>query len=59
MIEPRYYTVQQLAELLSLNPETIRREAARGQLRPMRFGRDLRFAESAVREWLASKEAAA
>jgi excisionase family DNA binding protein len=58
VIEHRYYTVQQLAELLSLNPETIRREAARGYLRPMRFGRGLRFAESAVREWLASKEAA-
>lgn len=55
MIE-RYYTVMELAELLSLSPETIRREAARGNLRFIRFGKDLRFAESAVKEWLASKE---
>lgn len=59
MIEPRYFTVQELADLLSLHPETIRREAARGQLRRIRFGRELRFSESAVRDWLASKEAAA
>jgi excisionase family DNA binding protein len=59
LIEQHYYTVQQLADLLGLHPETIRREAARGHLRSMRFGRELRFAESAVLEWLASKEAAA
>ena len=58
MIEP-YYTVQQLAELVGVHPETIRREAARRHLRSIRIGRELRFAESAVREWLASKEAAA
>lgn len=58
MIE-RYYTVQQLAELVGVHPETIRREAARGHLRSIRIGRELRFAESAVREWLASKEFAA
>jgi excisionase family DNA binding protein len=55
----RHYTVRQLAERLEVHPETIRREAARGHLRLIRIGRELRFAESAVREWLASKEAAA
>jgi excisionase family DNA binding protein len=59
MIEQRYYTVQELADLLALHPETIRREAARGNLRAMKFGRELRFSQSAVTEWLASKEMAA
>ena len=58
MIE-RHYTVQELAERLALNPETIRREAARGKLSFVRFGKGLRFSESAVREWLESKKDAA
>lgn len=58
MIE-RHYTVQQVADLIGVHPETIRREAARGHLRSIRIGRELRFAESAVIEWLASKEVAA
>lgn len=58
MIEP-YYTVQQVADLVSVHPETIRREAARGALACIRIGRDLRFAESAVKRWLHSKSAAA
>ena len=59
MIEQRYFTVQELAKRLSLNPQTIRREAARGKLAYLRFGKDLRFAESAVTEWLDSKKDAA
>lgn len=54
MIEP-HYTVKQLAESVCLNPETIRREAAKGNLKSLRFGKDLRFPESAVNEWLESK----
>ena len=59
MIEKRYYTVQELVDLLGLNPETIRRQAARGKLVRLRFGRDLRFSETAVNEWLESKKDAA
>ena len=51
----RHYTAQQLADLFALNAETIRREAARGHLRFIRIGKDLRFSESAVREWCESK----
>ena len=58
MIE-RHYTAQELAELFALNSETIRREAARGNLRFIRIGKDLRFAESAVKEWRDSKEGVA
>jgi excisionase family DNA binding protein len=57
VIEP-HYTVKQLAEWVGLNPETIRREAAKGNLNALRFGKDLRFPESAVMEWLESKRSA-
>jgi excisionase family DNA binding protein len=55
----KLYTVQELAELCALNPETIRREVARGNLASLRFGRDFRFTETAVRRWLESKKEAA
>ena len=51
----RHYTARELAELFALNVETIRREAARGHLKFMRVGKDLRFAESAVKDWYESK----
>ncbi len=54
MIEP-HYTAQQVAERVSVHPETVRREASKGCLRFIRIGRDLRFSESAVKEWLESK----
>jgi excisionase family DNA binding protein len=50
----RHYTTAELAELLSLHPETIRRAAASGALRSLRVGRDRRYPESAVAAWLAS-----
>ena len=48
----RHYTTAELATLLSVHPETIRRAAARGELRSVRIGRDRRYPESAVLEWL-------
>ena len=52
-LEP-YYTTRELAEMLHVHPETIRRAARRGPLRSLRFGHDRRYPESAVREWLAT-----
>lgn len=49
----RHYTTAELAELLAVHPETIRRAAASGRLRSVRVGRDRRYPESAVNEWLA------
>ncbi len=51
MIEP-HYTTAQVAKLLAVNPETVRRLAARGELRFVRVGAELRFSESAIREYL-------
>jgi excisionase family DNA binding protein len=48
----RHYTTRELAEQLSVNSETIRREAARGHLRSVRVGSERRYPESAVREYL-------
>lgn len=50
-----HYTVDQVAERVALNPETVRREVSKGRLRCIRFGRHMRFSESAVKEWLDSK----
>lgn len=51
MIE-RHYKTGEIAELLSLHPETLRRAAQRGELRPVRVGRDLLWPESEVQSWL-------
>ena len=49
----RHYTGKQVAELLAVCPETIRRLAARGELRSVRVGSERRYPESAVTEYLA------
>lgn len=51
MIE-RHYKTRELAELLGLHPETIRRAAQRGELESIRIGMDRIYAESAVNRWL-------
>jgi excisionase family DNA binding protein len=48
----RHYKTRELAELLGLHPETIRRAAQRGQLESVRIGLDRIYSESAVRSWL-------
>jgi excisionase family DNA binding protein len=51
MIEPHYKT-RELAKILGLHPETIRRAAQRGELESIRIGMDRIYAESAVNRWL-------
>ena len=53
-----HYTGRQVADLLAVCPETIRRLAARGELRSVRVGSERRYPESAVKEYLARLEAA-
>jgi excisionase family DNA binding protein len=48
----RHYKTRELAEILGLHPETIRRAAQRGELESIRIGLDRIYAESAVNRWL-------
>jgi excisionase family DNA binding protein len=55
----RMYTTKQVAEAWSVNPETVRRLAARGVLRSVRVGSERRFPASALRDYLQSRETVA
>jgi excisionase family DNA binding protein len=55
----RLYTTKQVAEAWSVNPETIRRLAGRRLLRSVRVGSERRYPESALREYLRTREDAA
>jgi excisionase family DNA binding protein len=55
----RHYTTRELADLLAVHPETIRREAMRGRLRSVRVGSERRYPQSAVTEYLARRDEAA
>jgi excisionase family DNA binding protein len=48
----QHYTTGEVAGLLAVNPETVRRLAARGALRFVRVGAELRIPTSAIREYL-------
>lgn len=50
----RHYTTAELAKLLAVHPETVRRAAAAAELGSIRVGRDRRYPESAVLKWLAA-----
>ena len=51
MIE-RHYKGSELADLLSIHPETLRRHAAAGEIETVRVGKDRLYPESAVQAWL-------
>lgn len=53
MIE-RHYKTRELAKLLGVHPDTIRRAAQRGDLESIRIGLDRIYAESAIERFLAA-----
>ena len=53
MIEPHYKT-REVAKLLGVHPETIRRAGRRGELESIRIGLDRIYAESAIQRFLAA-----
>jgi excisionase family DNA binding protein len=48
----RHYKTRELAEILGIHPDTIRRAAQRGELESIRIGLDRIYAESAINRWL-------
>jgi excisionase family DNA binding protein len=50
---PRYYTIQEVAELLVVSPRTVRRWIANGDLIAHRPGGIIRIAEDDLRAFLA------
>jgi len=58
VVMERMYTTKQVAEAWSVNPETVRRLAARGLLRSVRIGSERRYPESALEDYLRAREGA-
>jgi excisionase family DNA binding protein len=52
MPETQFYTVNELATILNINPATVREHAARGILPARKFGRLWRFPRHKVDAWL-------
>jgi excisionase family DNA binding protein len=50
----RHYKTRELAKLLGVHPDTIRRAAQRGELESIRIGLDRIYSESAVERFLAA-----
>ena len=48
----RHYKGPELAGLLGIHPETLRRHAAAGEIETVRVGKDRLYPESAVQAWL-------
>lgn len=51
MIE-QHYSTREVANLLRVHTETVLRMAQRGDLRSVRIGRDRRYPESSIRDYL-------
>jgi excisionase family DNA binding protein len=52
---PELLTVRELAGYLKLNPATVMRKAARGDLPAIKIGRQFRFDKEQIDKWLAAK----
>ena len=53
----RLLTDQEVATFLAVQPDTVRRRAARGDLPSIRLGRLLRFRQEDVEAWVAGHRA--
>jgi excisionase family DNA binding protein len=50
----RHWTTKQVADLLTIDEETVRRAARRGDLPSIRIGNDRRYPESGLVAWIES-----
>ena len=55
---PRFYTVEQVANLLSVSQRSVRRWIAAGELLAHKFGRQVRISEIDLRAFVDWREAA-
>jgi excisionase family DNA binding protein len=55
-LKEKYYTVEEIAARLLLNPETVRRWVRNEDLRAYRIGRELRVPEKALKKFLRARE---
>lgn len=49
--EKTTYTTQEAAELLGLNPETIRRKLRKGELKGARTGKEYTISKADLEDW--------
>ncbi|PIU54857.1 MAG: hypothetical protein COS89_08930 [Deltaproteobacteria bacterium CG07_land_8_20_14_0_80_38_7] len=52
----KFLNVQEVAELLKVNPITIYRKANQGQIPAIKFGKKWLFSETTLLEWIQSKQ---
>ncbi len=50
-------TTKQVAKYLRLNPVTVRRKVARGEIPAVKMGRQIRFVQAQIDAWLVQKNA--
>ncbi len=53
----RFFTVHQVAEILSVSTRSVRRWIANGELMTHKFNRQIRIADADLRAFLAAKRA--
>lgn len=51
-----YFTVAEVAEILKLNPETVRNYIRQGRLKASKIGREYRISEKRLQEFLEATE---
>jgi excisionase family DNA binding protein len=54
----KFYKLDQVAEIMQMNTETVRRYIRRGELKAGLFGREYRVIEEDLREFYESKKTA-
>jgi len=53
----KFYTVQELAEVLEVTPKTVRKYISKGELKSIRIGRSIYVSEIFLREYLGISKA--
>jgi excisionase family DNA binding protein len=57
MAEPKVYTVEEVAELLKVNPRTVYKMVQQSEIRSVRAGRQIRITGEALDAYLRGEQA--